>query len=110
MADVSDPSLPDARRSVNQLNKLRLIARFAARYRWRIVAALTALVVATMASLGVVYSLQPIIDKGFATDDPSSIDRYFLQLFAIIAVLSVATALRFHFVTTLGERVVADLR
>ena len=38
------------------------------------------------------------------------IDSYFLVMIGVAAVLALASALRYYLVTTLGERVVADLR
>jgi ATP-binding cassette subfamily B protein len=40
----------------------------------------------------------------------AQIGQYFFALIAIAGVLAIATALRFYFVTWLGERVVADIR
>jgi ATP-binding cassette subfamily B protein len=51
-----------------------------------------------------------VIDKGFAKGSGDAINSAFLGLGAVALVLAVATALRFFFVTRLGERVVADLR
>jgi ATP-binding cassette subfamily B protein len=49
-----------------------------------------------------------MIDQGFNAD--SSVDRWFLLLFAVATMLALATAARFYFVSLLGERVIADLR
>ena len=40
----------------------------------------------------------------------SEINSYFAIMIAVVAVLAVASALRYYLVTTLGERIVADLR
>ena len=42
--------------------------------------------------------------------DPATVNRRFLVVGAVAGVLALATAMRFYFVTSLGERVVADLR
>ncbi|MGF1605328.1 MAG: ABC transporter transmembrane domain-containing protein [Rhodothalassiaceae bacterium] len=95
---------------LSRLKRLRLLVRFAAPYRWWVAAALVSLVLSTGASLTLVYTLKPLIDRGFSGDDAAAIDVYFLQLLLVAAVLAMATASRFYFVTVLGERVVADLR
>ena len=51
-----------------------------------------------------------MIDRGFAHADAATINASFLGLFAVAAVLAVATAARFFCVALLGERVAADLR
>ena len=51
-----------------------------------------------------------MIDFGFAPEASGLIDGYFTVLIAVAAVLAVASAARYFLVTTLGERVVADLR
>ena len=38
------------------------------------------------------------------------IDSYFLVMIGVVGVLAFASALRYYLVTTLGERIVADLR
>ncbi|MFM6854247.1 MAG: ABC transporter transmembrane domain-containing protein, partial [Sphingopyxis sp.] len=46
----------------------------------------------------------------FATGNTANIDRYFEYLMLIVCLLAVATAVRFFFVSWLGERTVADIR
>ena len=46
----------------------------------------------------------------FARDRIGLIDQYFMVMIAVAAVLAAASALRFYLVTTIGERVVADVR
>jgi ATP-binding cassette subfamily B protein len=51
-----------------------------------------------------------MIDFGFTARGVALIDSYFLVMIGVAAALAVASALRYYLVTTLGERVVADLR
>jgi ATP-binding cassette subfamily B protein len=51
-----------------------------------------------------------MIDFGFARESTSLIDSYFAVMIALVGVLALASAGRMFLVTTLGERVVADLR
>ena len=55
-------------------------------------------------------AVRRMIDFGFAGRGVELIDRYFLVMIGVVAVLALASALRYYLVTTLGERVVADLR
>jgi ATP-binding cassette, subfamily B, bacterial len=83
---------------------------FVARYRGRIAAALGALAVAAMATLAVPLAVRRMIDYGFAAESAAFIDQYFAMMLVVAAVLAASSALRYYLVTTLGERVVADLR
>jgi ATP-binding cassette subfamily B protein len=99
----------DGKRSIGELG---LIWRIAIRYPGRIAAALVALAVSSAATLGIPYGFQRVIDRGFVSSGGSaqSVATSFHYLLMIVAVLAVATALRFYFVSWLGERVVADVR
>jgi ATP-binding cassette subfamily B protein len=101
-------TLPDAR-SLG-LKPLVTLLPYVARYRWRAAAACIALLVAAVTTLAVPLAVRRMIDFGFSSERIGLIDQYFGAMIAIVAVLAVASALRFYLVTTLGERVVADLR
>ena len=92
-----------------KIGNLRLIWRFAARYPGHIVLAAIALITAAAATLAIPSGFRLVIDRGFAAQG-GDIARYFRYLLLIVAVLAVATAGRFYFVSWLGERVVADIR
>ncbi|HVE03981.1 MAG TPA: ABC transporter transmembrane domain-containing protein [Rhizomicrobium sp.] len=79
-------------------------------FRFRILAASAALVVSSAATLAIPAALRSLIDRGFSTDQIAAISHYFFLFLIAVAVLGVATAIRFYFVTWLGERVIADLR
>jgi ATP-binding cassette subfamily B protein len=69
------------------------------------------LLVSTTATLGLTGAARLVVNQGFARGGSTqAINHYFLILGAVAVVLAAATALRFYFVTQLGERVVADLR
>jgi ATP-binding cassette subfamily B protein len=71
--------------------------------------ALVALVVAALATLAVPLAVRRMIDFGFSGEG-SLIDSYFAVMAGVAAVLALASAMRFYLVTTLGERIVADIR
>jgi ATP-binding cassette subfamily B protein len=93
-----------------KLRPLLTLWPFVRRYRGRAAAALVALLVAAMTTLLVPIAVRRMIDFGFSPDRLGLIDRYFGVMIAVAAVLAIASASRFYLVTTLGERVVADLR
>jgi ATP-binding cassette subfamily B protein len=91
--------------------KLRPLMRFlpyAWRYKSLILGAAVSLLVASLATLAVPLAIRRMIDFGFAAE--GMINQYFAMLVVIAAVLAVASAARFYLVTTIGERVVADIR
>jgi ATP-binding cassette, subfamily B, bacterial len=105
---VEQEPLP-ARRPV-KLRPLVSLLPYVKRYRWRAVSALGALTVAAATTLVVPVAVRRMIDFGFTERGVELIDSYFLVMIGVAAVLALASALRYFLVTTLGERVVADLR
>jgi ATP-binding cassette subfamily B protein len=86
------------------------LAPYLLRYKPRIFGALAAVTVASAATLAVPLAIRRMIDFGFSAESAGLINTYFLGLIAVAGVLALASGARFYFVTTLGERVVADLR
>lgn len=92
------------------LRPLAALWPFAARHKGRMLGAFVALVVAAGATLAIPVAIRRLIDFGFSRDHPGMVDQYFAAMLAVVSVLAFASAARYWFVTTLGERVVADLR
>ena len=93
-----------------KLRPLVALFPYIARYRGRAIAALAALLVAALTTLAVPLAVRRMIDFGFTHESLNLIDSYFAVLIAVAGVLAVASATRYYLVTTLGERIVADLR
>lgn len=93
----------------DSVNVLRHIAGFLRPYRLRIVAALASLIVAAGAVLAIGQALRRVVDFGFSADS-TVLDQYFIALLGVVALLAVATYGRYYAVSSLGERVVADIR
>ena len=104
------PMAPSEPAQSRKLRPLLSLIPYVARYRWQASAALIALLVAAGATLVVPIAVRRMIDFGFTRDSASLIDSYFTVMIAVVAVLSLSSAARFYLVTTLGERIVADLR
>ena len=93
--------------------KLRPLTRlipYISRYRGRAAAALAALIIAALTTLVVPIAVRRMIDFGFTEKAVQLIDSYFAVMILVVAVLAISSALRYYLVTTLGERIVADLR
>ena len=84
--------------------------RYGRRYSGRALAALAALTASAAATLVVPFALRRMIDFGFSKEAGGAIDAYFLGVGGVVLVIALAAATRYYLVTTLGERVVADLR
>jgi ATP-binding cassette subfamily B protein len=119
-----------------KLGNLAMIWRFAKDYPRQILIAACALLVAALATVSIPAAFKMIVDFAFggapalptgtqdmpgggwfsgirdfaATGVAQNIDLYFELLMGIVVILAIATAVRFYFVSWLGERVVADIR
>ena len=99
------PSKPSPRQSVNSL---RGLLPFLSPHKRLLAAWLGALALSSTATLSLPVAVKHMIDQGFSAG--GDIDRWFLLMFGVAVLLALATALRFYFVSILGERVVVDLR
>jgi ATP-binding cassette subfamily B protein len=94
----------------SKLKPLAALLPYIWRYRGRAIAAVGALVLAAIATLAVPIAVRRMIDFGFTNEGANLINSYFSVMIAVVGVLALASAMRFYLVTTLGERIVADLR
>ena len=116
---MSETTAPDALPAVSStapapparkpIGSLKMVWSYTRRYPAQIAAAIVGLAFAAAATLAIPAGFQRMIDEGFGAGG-GSIDVYFHYLFMIVGVLALATALRFYFVSWLGERTVADIR
>ena len=94
-------------------NKLNSLTRWLrdyhvlARYRTQWILACFFLLLAAAATLSVPLAFRGVVDTGLTSD---AIDRQFIYLLLLAAVLAVMTASRYYMMSWLGERVVADIR
>ncbi len=92
------------------LTSLRVLLPHLRPYLGRAIAASLALLVAAGLLLGLGQGLRQLIDQGFGSASPASLNGAALAMFLIVAALGASTALRFYLVSWLGERVAGDLR
>jgi ATP-binding cassette, subfamily B, bacterial len=100
----------EKRENSKDLRPLKRLLPFLLKYRGRAAAALVALAIASGATLIVPVAVRRVLDHGFNGNDATLVNQYFGVMLAVVAVLAVASSLRFYFVTWIGERVVADVR
>ncbi|WP_312552293.1 ABC transporter transmembrane domain-containing protein [Massilia sp.] len=118
---MSKPS-PSSTASTNQaaapakgsLAAFKGLLPFLRPYRRQFALAGIALLFAAGATLAIPAAFKQMIDLGFGAAAGAhsirNVDATFLALFAVAAVLGIATAARFYMVSWLGERVTADIR
>ena len=101
----------DAAPRSRSLGPLRMVFGTALQYPRQIALALIALVITSAATLAIPYRFKVIIDEAFSGGaDPEQIGHAFQYLLMIVAILGLGTAMRFYFVSWIGERTVADIR
>lgn len=105
--DRAQSTIPPSRR---KLQPLRGLLPFMRPYARVVAIALVALLIAAAATLALPVAMRYVIDQGFSADSADAINRYFVVLFALAAVLAVFGSARFYLVSWIGERVVADIR
>jgi ATP-binding cassette subfamily B protein len=112
MAEAEAGKAPLGKASVGraQLTPLRNLFPFVLAYRGMVAAALFFLALAAAMTLALPLAVRRMIDHGFSNSDPTFIANYFSMLVVIAGVLALASACRYYYVITLGERVVADIR
>ncbi|WP_459788998.1 ABC transporter transmembrane domain-containing protein [Alteriqipengyuania sp. 357] len=88
-----------------------MVYREAARYPRQTALAFAALVTTSAATLAIPWRFKVIVDEAFGgSAGPAEIAHAFEYLLMIVVVLGIGTAMRFYFVSWIGERVVANLR
>jgi ATP-binding cassette subfamily B protein len=97
------PTVPKGK----SLSDLGMVWSFARRYPGHLVTAAIALLIAASATSAMPIAFKLIIDRGFSG---GNIGRWFEYLLLLVVVMALATAVRFYFVSWIGERVVADIR
>src|SRR3954451_1678572 len=104
-AAAADPAL-----RLQRLRHLRILWRFVAPYRWQMIGAAVALVLAAGCFLVIGQGLKHVIDMGFLRGDSAALNHALIALLGVIVVMAAATYVRFYLVSWLGERAIADVR
>lgn len=106
-ADRVESETTKQRRS---LKPLAALFPYLLAHKAKVIAATIALVTAAAVTLVLPVTLRYMIDYGFTKDNPGLIADSFLAILIVVAVLAVASSLRYYLVMWIGERVVTDLR
>lgn len=110
----------ESREAGRSLKPLRRLVPFLLAYPWLLTGFLTFFVLAAAFTLTLPAAFRAVIDCGFGGSQESrfcsslafgdGLAVYFLGGMGVAVLLGVSSALRYYFVSVLGERVVADIR
>ncbi|VVT23715.1 ABC transporter [Sphingomonas sp. EC-HK361] len=115
MADTAPAARPESSEAAEakpprRLGNLAIVWHTAKRYPRQIALAWGALLTTSAATIAIPYGFKRVIDRGFGPGGGGDVGTSFHYLLMIVVVLAIATAIRFYYVSWLGERVVADIR
>ncbi|MDV5169159.1 ABC transporter ATP-binding protein/permease [Photobacterium rosenbergii] len=107
--DIHDESLKpkEQRKSLSILLEL---VKFVQPYRGRVLAALVALVFTASLTLSVGHGVRILIDEGFSQQSTTELANAIQFILVVTVLISVGTFFRFYLVSSVGERVSADIR
>ena len=102
--------MPKTQTGRHKVSSLTQLIEFFKPYKFRLLVAVFVLMIAAAAALALPIAIKLIIDQGYLLQQPEMLNRYFILLLAIVAVMAVFSAIRYYLVMWLGERIVADIR
>lgn len=103
-------SAATGREKTRNLKPLLRLWPYIARLKVDAVFAIFFLLLSSGATLSLTVASRYLIDNGFGSQDGSQLNLWFGVMAGVALVLALATALRYFYITKLGERVVANLR
>ncbi|UDF02885.1 ABC transporter transmembrane domain-containing protein [Asticcacaulis sp. AND118] len=98
------------REKTRDLKPLMRLWPYIARQKVDALFALFFLLLSSGATLALTGASRYLIDNGFGSQDGAQLNLWFGVMAGVALVLALATALRYFYITKLGERVVANLR
>lgn len=110
---TSAPLTPDPSDTKGQSKNLAIlleILAFIKPYKLKVAAALLALVFTASLTLSVGYGVRILIDQGFTQQSTEQLTNAIQFILTITVLISIGTFFRFYLVSSVGERVSADIR
>ncbi|MGR5144021.1 ABC transporter ATP-binding protein/permease [Photobacterium sp. DNB23_23_1] len=92
------------------LSILLELVKFVRPYRGRVLAALVALIFTASLTLSVGHGVRILIDEGFSQQSTSELANAIQFILVVTVLISIGTFFRFYLVSSVGERVSADIR
>lgn len=86
------------------------LVKFVKPYRGRVLAALVALIFTASLTLSVGHGVRILIDEGFSQQSTQQLASAIQFILVVTVLISIGTFFRFYLVSSVGERVSADIR
>ncbi|MEZ8355315.1 ABC transporter ATP-binding protein/permease [Vibrio splendidus] len=101
---------PDAKPEKKSLSILFELSKFIQPYKGRVITALIALIFTASLTLSVGHGIRLLIDQGFSQQSLSDLGSAIQFIMVVVVLISIGTFFRFYLVSSVGERVSADIR
>lgn len=98
------------RRDKGELPSLKQLFPYLKPYRGLVLAACIALIFTSGAVLAMGAALRYLVDFGISAGKPELLDKGYIIMLGVVGLLAFASFARFYFVSSIGERLVADIR
>ena len=106
----STQKAPDPKPEKKSLSILFELSKFIQPYKGRVIAALIALIFTASLTLSVGHGIRLLIDQGFSQQSLSDLGSAIQFIMVVVVLISIGTFFRFYLVSSVGERVSADIR
>ncbi len=93
-----------------KISSLKWLKHYLKPYRNQVICATVALMFTSLGVLGIGRALAYLVDEGIAKGDPQLLGTGYVVMLGVVVMLAVATFARYFFVSSVGEKVVADIR
>ena len=105
------PQPPANQGTRNDWATIKTLLPYLWQWKWRVLLALSCLIAAKLANVGVPLVLKQLIDQGLSqASSAHDLALHFAELFGVAAALAVFSAARYYMVSWLGERITTDVR
>ncbi|WP_215408059.1 ABC transporter ATP-binding protein/permease [Vibrio gigantis] len=101
---------PKPKPEKKSLSILFELSKFIQPYKGRVIAALIALIFTASLTLSVGHGIRLLIDQGFSQQSLSDLGSAIQFIMVVVVLISIGTFFRFYLVSSVGERVSADIR
>ncbi|MEZ8056094.1 MULTISPECIES: ABC transporter ATP-binding protein/permease [Vibrio] len=109
-AQRSTKKAPQPKPEKKSLSILFELSKFIQPYKGRVIAALIALIFTASLTLSVGHGIRLLIDQGFSQQSLSDLGSAIQFIMVVVVLISIGTFFRFYLVSSVGERVSADIR
>ncbi|MEZ8881395.1 ABC transporter ATP-binding protein/permease [Vibrio lentus] len=106
----STQKAPEPKPEKKSLSILFELSKFIQPYKGRVIAALIALICTASLTLSVGHGIRLLIDQGFSQQSLSDLGSAIQFIMVVVVLISIGTFFRFYLVSSVGERVSADIR